>query len=171
MGDSRRWDMFSKIISTNFPDRNLRIADVAGGKGYLNLALSGLGYRSVVTFDKRYKRLRSVRYKYGFFSYNESEYFDLIVGMHPDEGTDHIIEYSKKNAVPFVVCPCCVKPSARPYRGQRKFALWMEHLKRLSGGFLLTSTTIKMNGKNEVLIGRPQKAPNFPQKAVDFRRI
>ena len=49
MGDSHRFDLFAKLISTNFPNRDKRIVDVAGGKGYLRAALFQLGYKNVWT--------------------------------------------------------------------------------------------------------------------------
>jgi len=157
VGDSRRYHEFAKFIAKNFSDRSLRIADVAGGKGYLQLSLRELGYQNVKTFDKRYKRLHKINYQYGWFSYDTNEHFDLVVGMHPDEGTDHIIEYAKKNQSNFVVCPCCVKPSARPFTSPKSdFANWLNHLKRLANGFRLGETQLRISGKNTILWGVPR---------------
>jgi len=39
MGDSRRFDLFAKVIRNNFPvDRYSIVADVVVGKGYLQTA-------------------------------------------------------------------------------------------------------------------------------------
>ena len=51
MGDSRRFDRFAAKIKENLnPD--WKIADVAGGKGFLRLALAEKGFKDVETWDK-----------------------------------------------------------------------------------------------------------------------
>ena len=42
MGDPRRFSLFADVIAANFPS-NLPVADVAGGKGYLQVALRQRG--------------------------------------------------------------------------------------------------------------------------------
>ncbi len=41
---------------------------------------------------------------------------DLIIGLHPDEATDDIIEMSMQDFKPFVCVPCCVFPNKFPNR-------------------------------------------------------
>ena len=41
---------------------------------------------------------------------------DLIIGLHPDEATDDVIEMSMKYFKPFVCVPCCVFPNKFPNR-------------------------------------------------------
>ena len=162
MGDSRRFDLFSKVIERNFPPKQYPyVADVAGGKGYLQTALRESGY-NVTTFDKRKgKRNRPGRfqYQYRYFDEKIKDEFDLLVGMHPDEATDVIIVEAAKRNVPFVVCPCCVKPSAVLYWGKHSYGYWMKHLRKLAveRKFQITETVLPMDGKNQVLIGRPKK--------------
>ena len=50
MGDKKRFDLFAKAISKRFPSW-MRVADIAGGKGYLQLALKEQGFKDVITFD------------------------------------------------------------------------------------------------------------------------
>jgi hypothetical protein len=40
----------------------------------------------------------------------------VVVGMHPDEATDLIIDYAVANKKPFVVLPCCVCEDKFPER-------------------------------------------------------
>ncbi len=159
VGDKRRFDLFAKLIQGNFSDTGWAIADVAGGKGYLQLALVEFGYRQVVTFDVRSSESLGgkIKYRHQFFGPKVKGKFDLIVGMHPDEATDVIIVEAAKRGIPFVVCPCCVKPSAVSYWDQYKSSLWLAHLKKLAErlGFVVTETALRMTGKNTVLIGRP----------------
>ena len=57
-----------------------------------------------------------------------SEYFDanfdpnllksasMLVGMHPDQATEDIVDAALKYNKPFAVIPCCVFPEMRPGR-------------------------------------------------------
>ncbi len=162
MGDSRRFDLFAKCVQRNFPPGQFgSVADIAGGKGYLQLALRECGYPKVTTFDRRKRRIRSrgCQYRHQLFDEHIEEEFDLLVAMHPDEATDVTIVEAAKRRVPFVICPCCVRPSAIVYWGNYKYHLWVAHLKREARklGFRITETVLPMNGKSLVLIGRPIK--------------
>lgn len=159
MGDSRRFDLFAKMIAKQFPSRLYKsVADIAGGKGYLQHALRERGY-SVTTFDKRNRarKVGKMRYKRRYFSDKIEDEFDLLVGMHPDEATDVIIVEAAKREVPFLVCPCCVKPSAVTYWGKHSYKQWCQHLEKLAKklGYKTQWLMLPMNGKNKVLVGRP----------------
>lgn len=137
----------------------MKIADVAGGKGYLRLALSEHGFNDVTTWDKRKKRLKKGNQIYRWFLYDQAPSdYDAIIGMHPDEGTDHIIMYAAKHRVPFILCPCCIKPNAVAYWGNHKYQNWLNHLENMCKRHNIETvhTILKMNGKNDVIIGRPK---------------
>lgn len=40
----------------------------------------------------------------------------LVIGLHPDEATEHIVDYALEAGVPFAVVPCCVFPRLFPDR-------------------------------------------------------
>lgn len=40
----------------------------------------------------------------------------LLVGMHPDEATEPIVDAAIRHGKPFAVLPCCVFPTAFPFR-------------------------------------------------------
>lgn len=104
VGDSRRFHEFSALIANRFPKiKPYPIADIAGGKGYLNLSLKEKGFSNVTTFDKRNKfgRVRNISFRYSFFSHLLTEFFSLVIGMHPDEGTDELIMYAVINRIPW----------------------------------------------------------------------
>ena len=160
MGDSHRFDLFAKLIATNFPNRDARIVDVAGGKGYLRAALFQLGYKHVVTYDKNRKaasRQHRTGYKYGYFSYTTQEQFDCVAAMHPDEGTDHAVLYAVTHNIPAFVCPCCIKPDAVLFQGNYKFNNWVDHLKKLAKGMEVQELLLKMQGRNLVLKITPRR--------------
>jgi len=157
MGDARRFDIFADIIAEKFPDyRKARIADVAAGKGYLQAALRQRGFREIVSWDRRksFAGPRSI-YRYGLFDHRTSENFDLVVGMHPDEATDHIVTYGRKRKIPWIVCPCCVRPSAAEFgSGANDYWRWLAHLRTIGGGPARVKTlTIPIRGRNVVLVG------------------
>lgn len=160
MGDRKRFGEFTKLIERVAPDRATRIADVAGGKGYLQAALRSAGYSRVVTFDKRRKLAHPAkqdRYRYKWFSYAQhAGEFDLVAAMHPDEGTDHSVLYAVRNRVPFLVCPCCILPSASCFWDRKNFAGWVAHLKQLAAAtHEVEEVLLPIAGKNLVLAGRP----------------
>jgi hypothetical protein len=159
MGDSRRFNLLAGVIQRTFPlNKYQKIADVAGGKGYLQLALREKGY-VVTTFDKRKKcrnQKNKFEYQYRYFDERIRDHFDLLVGMHPDEATDLIIVEAYKRKIPFVVCPCCVKPNMVTYWGKHTYKHWIKHLIRLAEdkGYTVSIIVLGMNGKNLVLIGK-----------------
>jgi hypothetical protein len=159
MGDSHRFDLFAKMVSNNFPNRQARIVDVAGGKGFLKQALIQLGYKNVITMDKNRKaaKKQSKDYKYGYFSHTTHERFDCVCAMHPDEATDHAILYAVTHKVPAFVCPCCIKPDAVLFNQNHKFNNWVDHLKKLAKGMDVQELYLRMSGRNLVLKLMPIK--------------
>ena len=157
MGDARRFDEFAGLIARNFPDRSTHIADVAGGKGGLKAALYQKGYKNVDIWDRRPRNIKKRRgMKYGLFDYKSApRKYGLVVGMHPDGGTDQIIHYATRQKVPFVVCPCCAIPSVGPFYGEPH--QWFDHIAQLAkrGGMKVFETVLPIKGKNRVLVGRP----------------
>lgn len=149
MGDTRRFDAFGDFVGRNWPDRMLRIADVAGGKGGLHAALYQRGYPNVVTFDKRRNRANPARshYRYGWFDESVTEPFDLILGMHPDEATDVAMAYALERGLPYAVVPCCVKPMVWPFGGH-EYGDWLSHLARKGGS---RQAALPITGRNVVL--------------------
>ena len=160
MGDSHRFELFAKMVATNFPKKDARIVDVAGGKGYLKEALRDLGYTNVLTMDKNRKaakKQKHLAYKYGYFNCNTQEHFDCVVAMHPDEATNHSICYAVKHNITAFVCPCCIKPSAVLFQKNYKFHFWVEHLKNLAKGMEVQELYLKMSGRNLVLKFTPRR--------------
>lgn len=155
MGDARRFDLFAKMVATQFPcylERN--IADVAGGKGYLQAALRQIGFRHVKSWDKRRgKAHRQAFYRYGHFHWKLAPDYDLVVAMHPDEATDHVVMYSASRHIPAIICPCCIKPDASTF-WNGTYREWCQHLDKLASGMRTQWLTLPMQGRNDVLIMR-----------------
>jgi hypothetical protein len=158
MGDTRRFSLMADLIARNINTRALRIADVAGGKGYLQSELRRRGFENVLTFDscKGTPIHRPFNYRRQLFLHTIEEKFDAIVAMHPDGGTDHAILYASKHKIPFFVCPCCIIPSATKFSGPSNSHSWINHLIRLAERYKVDVQEIqlKMQGCNMVLMGK-----------------
>jgi hypothetical protein len=165
MGDKRRFALFADLVRTRFPDAEL-IADVAAGSGHLQAALRHKGFKQIVSWDKKKRHARGPArklYKNSIFDYESAPRgYDLVLGMHPDQATDHIVGYAVKHRVPFVVCPCCVLPSAFSYSGSKEFDAWCAHLAAIAreAYFNVERFDLHMHGRARVLVGTPSiKAP------------
>lgn len=161
MGDPKRFSRFAELIEKAHPIRDVRIADVAGGKGHLQAALRGLGYEDIVSFDKRPRMAKQHRqryYRYEWFSFNRHrKEFGLVAAMHPDQGTDHSVLYAVNNRVPFVVCPCCILPSATSFWHRKDFGQWVKHLEVLAAETHdVRRVELPISGKNLCLVGTPK---------------
>ncbi len=158
MGDKRRFYELAKFIKNNFPDENLKIADIASGKGYLQVALREQGYKHVISYDKRSKNtVNKKKYKqvYRLFSNKETTEFNLLVGLHPDEATDVIITEAARRKISFVIVPCCTKTTVTTFWGHNSYANWMKHLEDYAKllKFNITTTRIPISGRNVVMKG------------------
>jgi hypothetical protein len=161
MGDPRRFDLFAKFILKNFPpEKYQRVADIAGGKGYLQTALRSYGY-NVTTFDKRKgrkNRPNRFQYQYRFFDHRIEEEFDLLVGMHPDEATDIIIAEAARRKTAYAIVPCCIKPtvSKMKFTNAYNYTNWIKHLKDFAKELKLTvnKAYLRMTGKRLILYGK-----------------
>lgn len=159
MGDSRRFHEFAKRIKKQFLPTN-NIADVAGGKGYMRLALKEQGLNYVTTWDKRHsyiaKNVGTQKYSY-FLHDRVVEKYEGVIGMHPDGATDKIIYYCGKNRVKGLICPCCVISSAEVYWGRSKYLDWKKHLTKMANRLNLEVqwTTMPFQGRNDLMIISP----------------
>jgi len=157
MGDGRRFTEYAAYIHRNFPRARL-VADVAGGAGRLNVALSRLGH-DVTTHDPAAPATARIRVVRALFTVDTPGDFDLIVGLHPDAATDVIVVVACARRVPFVVVPCCVLPTATRFDGPRNARAWMAHLERTAvrGGMRVERGRLRITGQADVLTGRPAR--------------
>lgn len=148
MGDRRRHSVFADFIARRWPDRSIRIADVAGGKGELQTKLWLRGYENVVTIDKRQDRwTERNHYRYGLFTVGDAPEFDLLVGMHPDAASDVILAAALEHRLPAAIVPCCPRPGVWEFSGHH--SAWIDHLIERSGAW---RTELPIKGANTVLI-------------------
>lgn len=104
-GDPDRFEAVSDFISRTFGKSITHIADVAGGRGMLSRVLNKkYNYESVV-FDPRGYILIGVEGNTKEFSSEDASFFDLVIGLHPDEATRVVVESAKYTNT--IVIPCC----------------------------------------------------------------
>lgn len=164
MGDKRRFDLFARFIANLVPPGErmaTRVADVAAGKGMLSWALRQHGFLNITPFEPRPRRGGQVT-RLGIqvrdFTPELAKGFDLIAGMHPDGATDCILEGAARYGALAVVSPCCVRPNAWTYWGNKQsHRMWHEHLVSTSAkrGLVLQTGKLKMDGANTVMWGSP----------------
>jgi hypothetical protein len=97
----------------------------------------------------------------------------LLVGMHPDEATDAIIDVALQLDKPFVVVPCCVFGQTFPHRrkpdGGRvvSFEDLVEYLLAKSPD--IQRAFLPIDGKNMVLYRLP-RSPSGQELELDTAR-
>jgi len=161
-----------------------RVLDVAGGKGHLSTALVGHSVRSalidphVVTgrelHDVAPHLAGSTEPDCGGLNDDDpvvvlrqtlEQAISLwpslvdsclaIVGLHPDEATEPIVDLALSRGVPFAVIPCCVYPTLNPQRrslcgaGVKKHGAFIEYLAEKDPRIRIA--TLPFVGRNTVL--------------------
>lgn len=180
MGDPQRFDALASFIEAKVSDKSVRIADVAAGKGQLSLALKRRGYKRITAFEPcpRQKLKGAVQLKTCKFT--NGDCFDVIIGMHPDQATDAILDEACKNNKhsAIILVPCCALPnrwkftilehrklcfsgkktmqSIPPSRQDDNYFRWLNHLvlESKSRGLVLKRAKLPISGRNIVLYGR-----------------
>ncbi|HSZ43011.1 MAG TPA: hypothetical protein VK817_23870 [Trebonia sp.] len=103
-GDPARFDAVAGFIADRFPDARY-VADVAGGQGMLTRILrKRFGYEAEV-IDPRGWALKGVPARAELYDPAMADYYDLVIGLHPDEALRSVVESAGKVSV--LVVPCC----------------------------------------------------------------
>ena len=104
-GDERRFEVLAEYIYSHFGRDVKYIADVAGGQGLLSRILNKkYNYESEV-IDPRGYVLKGVASIQSEYSPDMAKFYDLIVGLHPDEATRAVVESAVHR--PILLVPCC----------------------------------------------------------------
>jgi hypothetical protein len=104
-GDEKRFEIIAEYIYNRFGGSIKYIADVAGGQGLLSRILNKkYNYESEV-IDPRGYVLKGVLSKQVEYSPDMAEFYDLIVGLHPDAATRAVAESAVYR--PILLVPCC----------------------------------------------------------------
>ena len=116
MGDKRRFTVTADLLAAYLP-RGAKVLDVAGGRGYLSLALEERGLRSTVIDPRvtglagKHRRAQRRGHLAKFhrlvrnFSERELAGYDFAIGLHPDEATEPLARAA--GVIPVAIIPCC----------------------------------------------------------------
>ncbi|MBN1583398.1 MAG: hypothetical protein JXA89_22000 [Anaerolineae bacterium] len=104
-GDPSRFEVLAEFINERYQSLIAYVADVAGGQGMLTRILNKkYNYRCQVV-DPRGWVLKGVPSRQEAFQASFAGYYDLIVGLHPDEATRAVAEAAL--VCPAILIPCC----------------------------------------------------------------
>ena len=104
-GDPGRFDVVAEYVSERYGKRVQYIADVAGGQGMLTRILRKKYNYECEVVDPRGWTLKGVPARSREFAPPLASYYDLIVGLHPDEATRAVAEAALVR--PTILIPCC----------------------------------------------------------------
>lgn len=104
-GDPDRFPALVALIDERF-DNDLRyVADVAGGQGMLSKLLKKRLNLAAEVIDPRGHRIRGVAGYEQLFKAENASYYDLVVGLHPDQATQEIVKSALVTKT--IIVPCC----------------------------------------------------------------
>lgn len=104
-GDPERFQVLADFIAQNYKGKIQTIADVAGGQGMLCRILNKRYNFDCEVIDPRGFTLVGVSGRAEEYKRELANYYDLIVGLHPDEATKELT-YSAL-VKPVILIPCC----------------------------------------------------------------
>ena len=104
-GGPQRFEVLADFVADYFGNSVCYIADVAGGQRMLSRLLNKkFNYASEV-IDPRERGLRGVPRRASEFDPGMADFYDLVIGLHPDEATRAVARAALVR--PVVIVPCC----------------------------------------------------------------
>ncbi len=98
------------VIKREFPCCDYpRVADIAGGHGYMAKLLTKAGYQVTVVdpeADVDYRGKKKIKVLERKFLVKDAEDFDLLVALAPCEASQKAIRAAKKTSIIFAPCIC-----------------------------------------------------------------
>lgn len=104
-GDPDRFPVIVNLIYERFVPEVKYVADVAGGQGMLTKLLTKKLNLECEVIDPRGYRIRNVPGQETEFKAEGASYYDLVVGLHPDEATQQIAMSALVTRT--ILVPCC----------------------------------------------------------------
>ena len=104
-GDASRFETLAEFINERYQNSIVYIADVAGGQGMLTRILNKKYNYQCEVVDPRGWVLKGVPNRQETFQPSLAGYYDLVVGLHPDEATRAVAEAALVR--PAILIPCC----------------------------------------------------------------
>lgn len=104
-GSPERFQVVADYIADRYWKNIKYIVDVAGGQGMLSRILSKKYNYVCEVIDPRGWVLKGVKNRAGEFDPAWATYYDLIVGLHPDEAIRPVAQAALVR--PVILVPCC----------------------------------------------------------------
>ena len=104
-GDENRFQVLAEFVYEHYGKSVKYIADVAGGQGVLSRILNKKYNYSSEVIDPRIYTIKGVEHRVAEYVSEMATYYDLIIGLHPDEATRPVVESAFYR--PIIVVPCC----------------------------------------------------------------
>ncbi len=104
-GDPRRFEILADFITERYGRSVNAIADVAGGKGVLTRLLTKKMNFACELIDPRRTVLKGIDHRPELFEPEMADYYDLLVGLHPDGALRQMGEAALIR--PAIIVPCC----------------------------------------------------------------
>jgi len=104
-GDESRFETVAQFVYDYYGSSVKYIADVAGGQGLLTRILNKKYNYQAEVIDPRGFRLKGVPGRECYYTADMAGYYDLVVGLHPDEAIRAVVESAKERSV--LAVPCC----------------------------------------------------------------
>ena len=104
-GDPKRFEVIAAYIASRYGRSVRHIADVAGGQGMLTRILCKKYNYECEVVDPRGWVLRGVDHRQEAFDPAGATYYDLIVGLHPDQALRVVAQAALVR--PTILVPCC----------------------------------------------------------------
>lgn len=104
-GAPHRFDVVAHFIGHYFGHSIQYIADVAGGQGMLTKLLNKWYNYEAEVIDLHGWRRKGAPGREEKFDSEMASYYDLVVGLHPDEATRAVAEAALVR--PTIIVPCC----------------------------------------------------------------
>jgi len=184
--------IFAAWIVNTFGLENLQkgtgILDIGGGNGFLALELwQTYGIRSTVIDPKPHLKLQdAIDVGVGFIKTSFDQEFPseygtlfndcaLLLGLHADGATEHIVDCGLTFGVPFAVIPCCCIPSPlgtfhEDYlQGERTYEDFVEYLRGKNTNLAQADLDLPTK-RNIVVFSRPRNERS-PQKIQRHKRV
>lgn len=99
-----RFAVTADFVAERFPDARF-VADVAGGQGMLARLLRKRYNVEAEVIDPRGWTLKGVTARVSEYGAEMADYYDLIIGLHPDQALRAVVDSA--TTVPVTVLPCC----------------------------------------------------------------
>ncbi|SDS47218.1 hypothetical protein [Microlunatus soli] len=165
-GAADRFAVTADFVAERFPDARF-VADVAGGQGMLARLLRKRYNIDTDVIDPRGWTLKGVSSQVTEYAAEMAGYYDLVVGLHPDQALRPVVDSAR--TVPVIVLPCCNFWSADHRLGRAALlAAITDHHGALGGA--VESITLSFDGPmNRGLVLLPPPRPPDADPSVPPR--